>query len=313
MSKKIYYKINSINLGDVICATPTLRKLNELYNQKIIIINDLVEVFENNPRVEYVIKPQNFVKDGIKCEYEFFESFVLPGQKNQFNIERKFNTFDIRQIHCHDLGFNLMAEELNCEFYPSLGVNLFNLPSSYVVLHTAKNWPNRTWAQDKWQALINFLNQKNIFVVLVGKDSIEKDFQTIKKDFYNFNLKNGINLINKTKIDDLWHIINNSKLFITFDTGPLHLAGTTDAFILQLGSAKDPRLVAPYRFGSQEYKYKNLKGSCDLYCTNNLKYSIKEWGSINFVPPLVGCLENKKEFECQPSLNQVIDFINNYI
>ena len=88
------------------------------------------------------------------------------------------------------------------------------------------------------------------------------------------------------------------------------MAGTTNADILHLGSAKDPRLIAPYRNGRQDYKYKYLKGSCDIYCTNNLKYSIKEWNSINYVPPLINCLENKKTFECQPSVNQVIEYLD---
>ena len=107
-----------------------------------------------------------------------------------------------------------------------------------------------------------------------------------------------------------WNIINNSKLFISFDTGPLHLAGTTDVNILHLGSAKDPRLVAPYRNARQNYKYVYLKGSCDLYCTNNLRYSIKEWKTINCVPPLINCLENKTTFECQPSASQVIEYLD---
>ena len=58
------------------------------------------------------------------------------------------------------------------------------------------------------------------------------------------------------------------------------------------------------------YKYVYLKGSCDLYCTNNLRYSIKEWKTINCVPPLINCLENKTTFECQPSASQVIEYLD---
>jgi len=310
MNKKIYYKINCTNLGDVLCSTPVIRKLSGLYNTKLNIINDAPEVLQNSPYINKIISSSEFNLDSLSGDYEYFESFVLPGKKNQFGIERKFNTFDIRQIHAMDLGFSLMPEEMHCQFFPSSVKNNFDIKNPYVVLHTAKNWPNRTWAKENWQKIINHLKQKNIFTVLIGKKIIEQESHTINKDFYDFDNIYGLNLIDKTNINECWNIINNARLFISFDTGPLHLAGTTDVNILHLGSAKDPRLVAPYRNGRQNHKYVYLKGSCDLYCTNNLKYSIKEWKTINCVPPLINCLENKKTFECQPSVNQVIEYLD---
>lgn len=310
MSKKIFYKINCTNLGDVLCSTPIIRKLSKLYDTKLNIINDAPEVLQNSPYINKIINSKDFNVKNLHGDYEFFESFVLPGQKNQFGIERKFNTFDIRQIHAMDLGFALMPEEMHCEFFSSPSKNNFNIKSPYVILHTAKNWPNRTWAKENWQKIINHLNKKNIFTVLIGKKTIEQGSHIINKDFYDFENIYGLNLIDKTDLNESWNLINDAKLFISFDTGPLHLAGTTNADILHLGSAKDPRLIAPYRNGRQDYKYKYLKGSCDIYCTNNLKYSIKEWNSINCVPPLINCLENKRTFECQPSASQVIEYLD---
>jgi len=310
MNKKIYYKINCTNLGDVLCSTPVIRKLSGLYNTKLNVINDAPEVLQNSPYINKIINSNDFNLNSLSGDYEYFESFVLPGKKNQFGIERKFNTFDIRQIHAMDLGFSLMPEEMHCQFFPSSIKNNFDIKYPYVILHTAKNWPNRTWAKENWQKIINHLKQKNIFTVLIGKKIIEQESHTINKDFYDFDNIYGLNLIDKTNINECWNIINNARLFISFDTGPLHLAGTTDVNILHLGSAKDPRLVAPYRNGRQNHKYVYLKGSCDLYCTNNLKYSIKEWKTINCVPPLINCLENKKTFECQPSANKVIEYLD---
>lgn len=310
MSKQIYYQINSTSLGDTLSATPVIRKLSNLYGQKIIVINDLIDLFKNSPYIERTIHSSSFRREFLNQDDEYFMSFVLPGQQNQFGVERKFSTYDIRQIHAVDLGFMLMPEEMGCDFFADDDKNEFDLPENYIVLHTVKNWPNRTWSRENWQSIIDYLAKRNIFTVLVGKDSIEHDHHNrIVKDFYSFDNLNGINLINKDSLHSFWHILNNAKLFVTFDTGPLHLAGTTDVEILQLGGAKDPRLSAPYRNGSQNYKYSYLKGPCDLYCTNNLKYSIKEWNSINAVPPLPGCLDNKETFECQPTVAQVIKFL----
>jgi autotransporter strand-loop-strand O-heptosyltransferase len=93
------------------------------------------------------------------------------------------------------------------------------------------------------------------------------------------------------------------------DSGILHFAGTTDTFIIQLGSSINNKLRAPYRNNSQDYKYKYISGPCDIFCGSNMKYGIKEWGTINSVPPLVKCLENKSTFECHSKVSDVVDFI----
>jgi ADP-heptose:LPS heptosyltransferase len=313
--KKVFYKISCDTVGDSICATPTLRKLSILYNDKIVVINRYEEIFKNNPYVDYVIHPDNFNRSHLLENNEFFESCVLKGKQNQFGIERHFNTFDIRQIHCNDLGFYLMPEELTCDFVPKPGTEtiLKTMPIDFIVLHASTNWPNRTWSTENWKTIIQYLADKKIFTVLIGKDMEEILHPSIgnkvEKKSAKFDNLYGIDLTNKTTLSESWQLLNKSKCVITMDTGILHLAGTTDTFILQLGSAKDPRRVAPYRLGSQEYKYKHIKGPCDIYCTNNLKYAIREWKTVNAVPPLIGCLENKSTFECHPTPKQVIDFM----
>jgi hypothetical protein len=36
-----------------------------------------------------------------------------------------------------------------------------------------------------------------------------------------------------------------------------------------------------------------------------MKHGVKEWGSIQGIAPLIGCLENKSTFECHPQVQQV--------
>jgi len=44
-----------------------------------------------------------------------------------------------------------------------------------------------------------------------------------------------------------------------------------------------------------------------------MRYGVREWGSVRGIPPLVGCLENKSEFVCHPSVSQVFNKISNII
>ena len=46
---------------------------------------------------------------------------------------------------------------------------------------------------------------------------------------------------------------------------------------------------------------------------SDMKYGVKEWGSINGVPPLINCLEKKPTFECHPSTEQVLNKIKELI
>jgi hypothetical protein len=90
------------------------------------------------------------------------------------------------------------------------------------------------------------------------------------------------------------------------DSGLMHLAGTTDTQIIQLGSPINNKLRAPYRKGNQDYKYNYIKGNCELMCCSNMKYGVNEWGNIQGVPPLIKCLENKEKYECHPDVDDVL-------
>ena len=120
--------------------------------------------------------------------------------------------------------------------------------------------------------------------------------------------------MNQTSLDQTWHLMNNCSCFITMDSGLLHLAGTTDCEIIQLGSSINPEFRSPYRHGSQQYKYHYVNGGCGLHCASDMKYGVQEWGSIQGIPSLVNCLERKETFECHPSVlhvyNKIIEIID---
>ena len=50
-------------------------------------------------------------------------------------------------------------------------------------------------------------------------------------------------------------------------------------------------------------------GGCNLHCASDMKHNIKEWGTIQGVPPIIGCLENKPTFECHPKYDMVLNKI----
>ncbi len=305
--KEIYYRIHAKSMGDTLTSTPTLKVLYESYQRKINVVTNVKAVYENNPRVKNLYSFEEFEQLNLdKNNSEILNSFHLAGIRDTGGTERKFMRTDHRQNHANDLGFQLFPEEMSYEFYPNKFQLNVKLPKIYVVLHITSNWANRTWSNENWQTLINYLSANRIFTILIGKnDDGTKNYGEVKTCHTYSNLY-GLDLTNQGSLHDLWHILNGAQLFISLDSGPIHLAATTDTHIIQIGSAQDPRLSMPFRHGVQNYKFTYIKGTCDIFCTSNLKYSVKEWDTIHAVPPLQGCLENKPTFECQPTVNQVI-------
>ena len=296
-------------LGDNLCASPTVKKLSESYNQKITIVTYYPELFSGNPHVEKTYFPNSVNFDFLQNTHIIHRTFDVLGNKSERGVENKHSRMDIRQYHAISLGFMLTQDEMECEYYPSDFEPIKELPEKYVLIHPVQNWPNRTWSSKNWMLLTQKLNDLGISVVSVGKDSSETGFFNIDKPTFNFEIKNGLNLVNKTSLSQAWHLINNSMCFVTMDTGLLHIAGTTDTEILLLGSAINPEFRKPYRKGSQDYKIEYVLGGCNLHCASDMKHNIKEWGTIQGVPPIIGCLENKPTFECHPTVGKVLEKI----
>jgi len=300
-------------LGDTIASTPIVRKLSNSYNQKITVISKFQEIFKNNTYVEKVYNPDSINVDYMKETYVYHNSFYNMGNKDQFGVEMKHNVIDIRQFHAIKLGLMLGNDEMEYDYAPDPFENIEGLPKKYVLIHPVQTWPSRTWSAENWMELTDLLNKRNIEVVSIGKDSSETGFFNVQKPIFNFEIQKGLNLMNKTPISQVWHLINNSIAFVTMDSGLLHLAGSTDAEIIMLGSSIRPEFRLPYRKNSQNYRQHYVSGTCKLFCASNVKHGVKEWGSIQGVPPLIGCLENKPSFECHPTVHSVLHKIENII
>jgi ADP-heptose:LPS heptosyltransferase len=310
--KKIFLDLSECKaLGDTICSTPVIRKLQAAYEQQITVITNYPEVFIGNPCVERTYAPNAINMDFLKKNHIVHNSFYNIGKKNERGVEMKHNRIDIRQFHAINLGFMLLPEEMQCSFYPKPKER--EIPYRYVLIHPVQTWESRTWQAEKWMQLTEMLNKSGIHVISVGKDDSETGFFNVKKPVFNFEIGLGMNLMNKTSLHETWHLINDSICFVSMDSGLLHLAGTTNAQIIQLGSSIYPSFRKPYRFASQDYKYDYINGECDLFCASNMKYGVRQWGDIQGVPPLVGCLEKKKTYECQPNVIQVFNKIIKYI
>ena len=311
MKKQAFYS-SAHAMGDLICATPTIKKLSEIYQSPITVISTHPYLFENCPYVDESLRFDDYTEEQLSEKYDLHKTFFLLGKQDSRGVEFKHAMCDIRQFHAKDLGFMLTPNELTCDYFPKSNescLDEFNLPEKYVVIHPAQSWSSRTWSKYNWQALCISLEDAGIPVISIGKDSREEsDFSgTTLKPVFKLDIKNGLDLTNKTTLDQSWHILNKANCVITMDSGVLHLAGTTDTHIIQLGSSIKPEYRAPYRNSTQDYKYSYVVGGCGLHCASDLKYSLRDWGHIQSVTLISTCLEKKPSFDCNPSFLPVVE------
>jgi len=314
--KKISIILSCRGLGDILSSIPTIRYLSKIYNYNIPVFTHNPSIFKNFPYID-VYNFEDY--DKYKDKFNIISSFQI-----QDNIHPRV---DIRQLHAKSFNFELLPDEMHLEYYPKLPIwqNKIDLPDNYIVIHPAKTWPSRTWNPDRWQKLLNKLENNGIKTVIIGKDSSEIGTYNTEKPI--FNIKGGINLVNKLNLDQTWDIINKSKMVITMDSGILHLAGCTDTYILQLGSSINPKFRTPYRNGKQSYKFSYVMGECKLFCASDLKYNIKTHNDHRILPPIPFCLENNISigdknnldtniYKCHPSVddvfNKIIDIYDYY-
>jgi len=297
MSKGIGFVINGC-LGDVLNGSPILKYLSECYDRNIHVQTNNPKAFINNPYIEHLYDSKNgesLPDDLLVHDVDFHDA---PRGQRQ-----------IRKMHMVDywsstLGFILSNEEKTLQFFPDkLDIELPTGP--YIFINPSKTWPSRTWSTDKWVSLIDGLLDLGVKVVIDGKKVDDKGFLD-----FEYNDPNVIDLRDKTTLSQAWHLMHNSTAVVTMDSGILHLAGTTDANIVHLGSAIDNVYRAPFRNGSQDYKYKYILGGCAVHCLSDMRFNIPPGNEDNWKItkgyPTPKCLLNYTEFKCHPTADQVL-------
>lgn len=278
-------------LGDTMFFLPAVKKLSIILNSKIDIITQHPRLFKNNPYVGAIFDLQNYnfkIQDGNP----YF--FAPLRNKNPF----WFN-IDSKQYISHCLGFELLEAERALEFYPDPFINI-DLPKNYVFLTPVKRGVDRDFGEEGWQKLVDGLNYNNIPVVLEAVG-----------EFHDLKVKNGLNLCGKVNsLSQTWHLINNSKCYVTFDIGTYILAGSTQAQIFLIDSYFENRWHKPYRKGSLDHKLNIIEGNCAEKCLGNLKYYVRESGLHQFRPQQ--CQLNYDTFKCIPSVEKVVEEVIKY-
>jgi heptosyltransferase II len=230
-------------LGDTVMVTPAIENLvNHFNNAEITLIGSFVSiaVLKNHPKVlkTYVLDKQyinlyNTLKDFDEFDVffsfrsslrsKFIKFYISSKNKYQFDKKKyfkdhqveKYNNFINDSLNIYTFASKLIihAKEKNTDKKNKmLGINP---GSSY---GSAKRWYPKEFAK----VAIDLSSQYDI-IIFGGPN--EKDFaKDIEQYLIEKGVENYINLAAQTTINELITLISNLDLFISGDSGPMHLA-----------------------------------------------------------------------------------------
>jgi hypothetical protein len=301
--RHIYINISG-GLGDQICAEPAVRYMKEkLYPEdEMVLATHFPRIFEHLTNVN-ICDHNNVI---LTNDTPYYTVSSLPGPDTiQWMI--------VSHLLCHSVDYCSMAtmkrtlpmldKKVHFKIKPKDKFNLYqlidtNILKDTIVVHAGKHWETKTFPDKYWQEIIDRLAEKNT-VCLVGKD--EKgdppDYKAGARGTVNVVCpSNGIDLRNKLDLGGLGALLSETRILISNDSAPVHLAGAFDNWIVLIPSCKHPDHVLPYRNGSTNYKtlslYKKLilddveSRPTQVYPTS-IDIKVKDWNDYLEKPSTV--------------------------
>ncbi|MEO8398378.1 MAG: glycosyltransferase family 9 protein [Ignavibacteriaceae bacterium] len=175
------------------------------------------------------------------------------------------------QNYRSEITFDENDEKIADEFIFKLGKKKGEI---LIGLHVGAGKPPNRWSLEKYRLLINQLKEKYKTKFYLTGSSADKEEINFLKNKLNFEI--GL-FVNK-KIPQVAALISKSDLFISNDTGIMHVAGTTDTPQISIFGPTNPFNWAP--IGSNKYfirrseliddvSVKEVFDLCEILLTNN--------------------------------------------
>ena len=233
-------------LGDAVMSTPAIENLVNYYDEsEVILIGSFIsiEALKNHPRISntYVTRKKytSLYKISKKLgQFDIFFSFrssfrskflkllISSKKKFQFDKNRYQNRHQVEKYN------DFINDNLNTNFHsgrltvhPSIKLSKKNSKPIVGINPGASYGNSKRWYPQKFAQVATELSNK--FDILIFGSVDEKNIATdIEKLLIENNVSNYQNLAGNINISELINQISNLDLFITGDSGPMHLAAS---------------------------------------------------------------------------------------
>ena len=185
---------------------------------------DLIIDLQNSKRTNFY---HFFIKLFSKTIINGSRSFVhnrynIPPQGVESPTQGLFNQLKFLDIVQIDPNFSWLESGKDDQSFDNKEVVL-------MIPGVSKLGQSKQWPPINYQQLSSFLESKGYYICLVGTKRDAESFQAILD-----NCKNIINLIDKSPPEVIYSVASKSKLVISNDTGPGHIAALSKVKTLWL-------------------------------------------------------------------------------
>ena len=254
------FMLNTIAMGDVIAAVP--------------VIKYMVDNYYTNPEYYRVVaKPYfrplfPFVPDSNFIDFDKKDNlWGIPAGFAIGVLNKKKETGQTRNTpkHMHLSQFASLVlsdrvipkEQLNYVSLDEVDVSRFNVDfRNTVILVTSYRDVTRMWRPEYILAIAKWLISKDVVPVFIGKTDMDLNMrQDIipKNSLPNDVSEYGVDLRNRTSIAELASIFRQARAVCGLDSGPVHIAGTTDIPIVCGYTSVAAEHRIPYRLKGNTY------------------------------------------------------------
>jgi lipopolysaccharide heptosyltransferase I len=116
--------------------------------------------------------------------------------------------------------------------------------SCWIAIHPGARWLNKRWPVEYFADLVKRMASRNRefhFVILGGKDD-----QSLAEPILRVEPERCLDLTGKTSLPEMIEWIRLSKLVVTNDTGPMHVAAALGKPVVALFGPTNPNRTGPY-------------------------------------------------------------------
>jgi heptosyltransferase-2 len=231
-------------LGDAVMSTPAIENMISLFSDieiHILSFSNTGDLFINHPNVKNIHKIEKNFKNFIfyvanmDKDYDmflsfrssprsiFYKFFVNAKKKYQFSKFRFSKGHQVEKYNSfinHIFGVNLLPKNLKLYSKNTIVEN-----KSYIcgINPGAKYGSAKCWQPNKFAELAFLLSKKFQIIIYGGKNDTGVA-NLIEKKVTNLGVTNIRNIAGKTSIMELVESISSLDLFITGDSGPMHIA-----------------------------------------------------------------------------------------
>ena len=224
---------------------------------------DLIIDLQNSKRTNfYHFFTKIFSRSRINGSRSFVhDRYTIPAQGKESPTQGLYNQLKLLDINQSDPDLRWLVSDKENQSIENKDIVL-------VIPGVSKSGLAKQWSPNKYQQLCSILESKGYYICLVGTKHDASSFQPILN-----GCKNIINLIDRSPPEIIYTVASKSKLIISNDTGPGHIAALSKNNILWLALNNN---VTKANLSFRQNSYLLLKDSMEDLSVNEVNdYIIK--------------------------------------